>query len=242
MAEAKVYSIAGIDTDIGKTIATGLLARSALTAGIKTITQKIVQTGCNGLSEDIVRHRQIMGIDLQPSDLNGLTCPYVFPVPCSPHLAAKLDHRSIDCSQIRQATDTLLTQYELVFLEGAGGLFVPLNDEETLLDYFAAAQYPLILVSSSRLGSINHTLSALALARSRRINVLAILYNRFAGADPRIEKDSKELFGRYMKKFGFSGPVVDLLPLEKYLSGAEEFNFFDLLSAEKYDEHEAKRK
>lgn len=228
MVRSKVYCISGIDTGIGKTIVTGLLAKSCLKNGINVITQKVVQTGCTGLSEDIIRHRQIMEIDLQPADFAGLTCPYVFPIPCSPHLAAKLDNQSIDCDVIRKATGALQQQFELVFLEGAGGLFVPLNKNETLLDYFAVERYPLILVSSSRLGSINHTLSALALARSRNMDVVAIVYNRFEDTDPRIEEDSKQVFSAYMKKNGFNGPVIDLFHLEKYNNEAEKLNFFDI--------------
>lgn len=228
MADSRVYCISGIDTGIGKTIVTGLLAESCLKNGIHAITQKIVQTGCSGMSEDIIRHRQIMGIELQPADFSGLTCPYVFPVPCSPHLAAKLENRKIDCNVLRKATASLLEQFELVFLEGAGGLFVPLNEEEALIDYFEAEHYPLILVSSSRLGSINHTLCALALARSRNIDVVAVIYNRFEDTDPRIEEDSKEMFARYMKINGFSGPVIDLFPLSKYQSGEKRLNFFDI--------------
>jgi dethiobiotin synthetase len=228
MAKSRVYCISGIDTDIGKTIVTGILAGSCLEQGIRTITQKIVQTGCIGLSEDIIRHRQIMGMELQPVDFAGLTCPYVFPVPCSPHLAAKLENQSIDCNVIRKATASLLEQFDLVFLEGAGGLFVPLSEEETLIDFFEAEQYPLILVTSSRLGSINHTLSALALAKSRNIEVVALIYNRFEGTDPRIEEDSRGIFSRYMKKNGFSGPVIDFFPLEKYERGEVRLNFFDI--------------
>jgi dethiobiotin synthetase len=230
MPQPRVYCISGIDTGIGKTIVTGLLAKSCQKNGIQTITQKVVQTGCSGLSEDIIRHRQIMGIELQPVDISGLTCPYVFPVPCSPHLAAKLENQRIDCDVIRKATESLLGQYDLVLLEGAGGLFVPLNEEETLIDYFQAEKYPLILVSSSRLGSINHTLCALESARSRNIEVIALIYNCFEGSDPRIEKDSKEIFIKHMKKNGFSGPVIDLLPYARYQEDEEKFVFFDLVN------------
>jgi dethiobiotin synthetase len=228
MTRSRVYCVSGIDTDIGKTIVTGLLAKSCLKQGIQTITQKIVQTGCTGLSEDIIRHRQIMEIELQAADLSGLTCPYVFPVPCSPHLAAQLENQRIDCNVLRKATASLLTQFDLVLIEGAGGLFVPLNEEETLIDYFEQERHPLILVSSPRLGSINHTLCALALARSRNIDVAAIIYNRFEGTDQRIEEDSKRIFSKYMKKNGYSGPVIDMFPLQKYQSGEEELNLFDI--------------
>lgn len=225
MTPAQVYCISGIDTDIGKTIATGLMARSLQKKGIRVITQKIAQTGCTGISEDIIRHRQIMGVELQSVDRSGLTCPYVFKVPCSPHLAARLDNRTIDCAVLRSATDELLEEFEVVLLEGAGGLFVPLNDQQTFIDYLAAEQYPLILVSSPRLGSINHTLAALELARFRKIEVAAILYNRFVPTDPRIAQDSREVFGRYMQKNGFSGPVIDFHALESYHNDSEIHDF-----------------
>ncbi len=230
MPGEKIFYLSGIDTGIGKTIATGLLAGSCLQNGVKVITQKLVQTGCSGISEDIIRHRQLMEIDLQPVDHEGLTCPYIFSVPCSPHLAAQLENRRIDSQVIRKATTSLLRQYELVIVEGAGGLFVPLTEEQTIIDYFQEEKHPLILVSSSRLGSINHTLCALEVARSRNIEIAAIIYNRFSETDSRITADSRAMFVRYMQKYGFDGPVVDLFPLADYLSGKVENNFFDIFS------------
>jgi dethiobiotin synthetase len=232
MTLAKVYCVCGIDTDIGKTIATGLLARSFVNNGIKTITQKIVQTGCIGISEDIIRHRQLMGIHLLPVDYRGITCPYVFPVPCSPHLAARLEGRTIDCAVLRQSTAELMTSYEVVFLEGAGGLLVPLTKDCTLLDYLEEEKYPLILVTSSRLGSINHTLGALELARHRKIDIAAIIYNRLTDTDPRIVEDSREVFSSYLKKHSFSGMVIDLLPLNYYKKAGNEPDFHKYFSTE----------
>lgn len=221
-----VFCVTGIDTGIGKTIATGLLALSFRRNGIKTITQKIVQTGCTGLSEDIIRHRQLMEVEVLPIDRRGLTCPYVFPVPCSPHLAARLAKKEIDCEVIRRSTAALLAEFDLVLLEGAGGLMVPLNGQYTLLDYLEKERYPLILVTSSRLGSINHTLSGLELASCRNLEVAAIIYNRLAETDERIVADSREVFGNSMKKYGYSGPVIDLLPLTVYEQAGNKPDFY----------------
>jgi dethiobiotin synthetase len=232
MTLAKVYCVCGIDTDIGKTIATGLLARSFADKGINTITQKIVQTGCVGISEDIIRHRQLMGVSLLPVDYRGITCPYVFSVPCSPHLAARLEGRAIDCAVLRQSTAELMTLYDVIFLEGAGGLIVPLTKDCTLLDYLEEEKYPLILVTSSRLGSINHTLSALELARHRKTDVAAIIYNRLTDTDPRIVEDSREVFSSYLKKLGFSGMVIDLLPLSSYEKTGRMPDFHKYISNE----------
>ena len=68
------YFISGIDTDAGKSIVTGIIARTFISDGVKVITQKFIQTGCTGLSEDILKHREIMGIAPQEVDRDGTTC------------------------------------------------------------------------------------------------------------------------------------------------------------------------
>lgn len=219
MSQGIVLCITGIDTDIGKTIATGLLGRYLRQQGHSVITQKVVQTGCEGLSDDIILHRKLMGMALQDADRSGLTCPYIFPEPCSPHLAASLAGKEIDCAVITKATATLREEFDYVLLEGAGGLLVPLNSEWTLLDYLAKQGYPLILVSSPRLGSINHTLAALELAKGRGLRVLGIVYNRFKEDNPIIAEDSARVFSLYLRKYGFEDCLVDLLGCENYQKG-----------------------
>jgi dethiobiotin synthetase len=206
----RVFYVTGIDTDIGKTVATGILARSCLCCGIQAITQKMVQTGCLGASEDIAMHRRLMGTAFLDVDLDGLTCPYVFPVPCSPHLAAKLVGQKIVPANIAEATHALENRFEIVFVEGAGGLLVPLTDDVTFLDYLVAYPHPLIVVTSPRLGSINHTLAVLELARWRGVEVAAIIYNLWESQDARIVADSKAIFALYMQKNAFTGPVLEL--------------------------------
>jgi len=219
MSQGHVLCITGIDTDIGKTIATGLLGRYLREQGYTVITQKVVQTGCAGLSDDIVRHRQLMGMEIQDADHAGLTCPYIFPEPCSPHLAASLAGKEIDCEVITKATSALRRGYDYVLLEGVGGLLVPLRDGWTLLDYLEQTGYPLILVSSPRLGSINHTLAALELAKGRGLSVLGILYNRFKEESPIIAEDSARVFSRYLRTSGFTDCVVDLYGSGTYKDG-----------------------
>lgn len=211
-----VVVITGIDTDIGKTVATGLLGRYLLGLGKRVVTQKLVQTGCVGCSEDILVHRRLMGQELQPEDAQGLSCPYVFAKPCSPHLAASVAGGRIDPMVLRQATRTLAARYDLVLLEGAGGVHVPLTEELSFLDYLEQEAYPLIVVSSPRLGSINHTLSLLELARHRGLMVLGILYNRFQESDRVIAEDSARVFTRALRRFGHRECVIDLFAAQDY--------------------------
>jgi dethiobiotin synthetase len=207
-----VLVVAGIDTGIGKTVATGRLARQFTAEGLKVITQKIVQTGCEGLSEDIAVHRELMGMALQEVDLDGTTCPYIFRFPASPHLAASMEGRTIDLMTIRRSTFILRKRYDLVLLEGVGGLLVPLTPELLFADYVRDAGYGLVLVTSSRLGSINHTLLSLEACASRNIPVRCIVYNRFEEiVGEVIAADTRNVIIAALKHYGFeNAPLFDL--------------------------------
>ena len=187
-----VYFVSGIDTDIGKSYATGFFARTWNSEGRRTITQKLIQTGNTGMSEDIELHRRIMGCGLLPEDREGLTMPEIFSYPCSPHLAAEIDGRPIDLAGIERATMELSRRYDTVLLEGAGGLMVPLTRQLLTIDYIARKGYPLIYVTSGRLGSINHFLLGLEAIRARRIRLHTVAYNLFPREeDDRISRDTE---------------------------------------------------
>ena len=197
--ENNVYFVSGIDTDAGKSYATGYIARVWNESGTRTVTQKFIQTGNEGMSEDIALHRKIMGCGLLPEDEQKLTMPEIFSYPCSPHLAAEIDGREIDFGKmaaeidgreidfgkIESATDMLSERYDAVLLEGAGGLMVPLTRTLLTIDYIKEKGYPLIFVTSGRLGSISHTLLSLEAVKSRGISLKMLVFNMFPQ-----EKDS----------------------------------------------------
>jgi dethiobiotin synthetase len=236
MATGKVFCITGIDTDIGKTIVTGILGRFLAARGLRVITQKVVQTGCRGMSEDILKHRQIMGCGVLEEDRLGLTCPYVFSTPCSPHLAARLEGKTIEPEVIARATEILQSRYDVVLLEGAGGLLVPLNEGVTFLDYLEKKEYPLILVSSPRLGSINHTLSTMEIVKGRGLHLCGIVYNRFLETDYRITEDSAEVFIRFLRNHGLPECLVDFGRISEKIAEQDIPDFSGLFAGETMDD------
>ncbi len=205
-----VIVISGIDTGIGKTFATGLLAKALLLCGKNVITQKIIQTGCYGMAEDILEHRRLMGMGLQDADREGLTCPFVFRYPASPHLSARLEGAEIDLNHIRSTTLALQKHYELVLLEGVGGLLVPLVPDLLFADYVRDAGYDLLLVTCSRLGSINHTLLSIEACVKRGIVLRGIIYNSFQQEEMLIADDTREIIIHYLESAGYSAPVINL--------------------------------
>lgn len=209
-----VYFISGIDTDAGKSIVTGVIAAGLQEQGRKVITQKFIQTGCQEMSEDIEKHREIMGIPLQEVDLDRTTCPYIMTYPASPHLAAEMDGITVDKEVIRRATGKLSSLYDLVLLEGAGGLYVPLNRHYLTIDYICEYGYPVILVTSSKLGSINHTLMSLELCRIRGIEVSHVVYNDFPNDSEFIKMDSIRVIKDYLNVNFPDCPLLELPVIE----------------------------
>lgn len=196
------YFITGIDTNIGKTYATGHLARYLLQQGRQVITQKLIETGSQGMAQDIQKHRQLMGIDHLPDDDNKLTMPIQLSYPASPHLASKLDNRPIDVHTLTGSTNALKNRYDIVLIEGAGGLCVPLNDDLLLIDYVKQQQYPTILVTSGRLGSINHTLLSLQALSMRHMDIHALIFNHHHDSkNPIIAQDSQHFLASHLAKY-----------------------------------------
>ena len=208
---APVYFISGIDTGIGKTYTTGYLAKLWNEQGKKTITQKLIQTGNSDISEDIEQHRKMMQMGWFPEDETKLTMPEIFTYPASPHLATKIDGREIDFQKIEDATQQLAHKYEAVLLEGAGGLMVPLTTEMLTIDYLAEKKFPVILVSSGRLGSINHTLLSLEALKSRGLELYALAYNlNDESQDPLISKDTSDYLKVYLAKHFPQAQWIDI--------------------------------
>lgn len=196
-----VIFVSGIDTNIGKSYATGYLAREWNAAGLRTITQKLIQTGNTDLSEDIELHRRIMSCGLLPEDREGLTMPEIFSYPCSPHLAAEIDCRKIDFDKIDRATQVLAARYDAVLLEGAGGLMVPLTRDMLTIDFVARRGYPLILVTSGRLGSINHTLLSLEAVERQGIGLHSLVYNLYPECeDKTIQNDTMTYLQTWLRE------------------------------------------
>jgi len=204
----KVYFVSGIDTGIGKTFVTGLMARSLLAAGRDVITVKFVQTGNDGFSEDIEVHRAICGGIRFPEDDTGLTAPQIFRFPSSPLLAATRENRNVDVAAITASVRQCAERHEIVLVESAGGLHVPLTSALLSVDVAATEGWPLVLVTCGRLGSINHTLLSLEAAKTRGMAVAGVVYNWCEGTDPSIDRDTPETTRCYLTRWGMPSVVV----------------------------------
>ena len=153
--------IIGIGTDVGKTITSAII-----TQALEADYWKPVQAGDLDNSDSHKIQRYISN-DKTIIHENS----YKLNTPASPHLAAKIDGITIDLKQIIEPK----TENHLV-IEGAGGLLVPLNDNDSIIDLIKD-DYKIILVSRHYLGSINHTLLSFEALKSRNLKVAGIIFS-----------------------------------------------------------------
>jgi dethiobiotin synthetase len=165
--------ITGTDTNIGKTLVSSWLCLHSRYAYFKPI-----QTGVGeGRDSDTVQ---------QLSDTLIYPEAYVYQAPVSPHYAAELENEIIDISSIQLPTR------ERLIVEGAGGVLVPINDNVLMVDLMAQLNLPVILVSSSRLGTINHTLLSLEALAVRELTVLGVI---MTGESNQSNREAIERYG-----------------------------------------------
>tara|TARA_B110000037_G_scaffold221628_1_gene293232 strand:+ start:1017 stop:1637 length:621 start_codon:yes stop_codon:yes gene_type:complete len=157
----KTLFITGIGTDIGKTIVSAII-----TEALKADYWKPVQAGELSCSDS---HKIEDLISNSKSKI--FKNSYALKTSMSPHAAAEIDGIVIEAKKIVKPA----TKNNLV-IEGAGGLLVPLNDSETILDLIKS-DYKVIVVSKHYLGSINHTLLTLQVLKSRGVQIAGIIFN-----------------------------------------------------------------
>lgn len=174
--------VTGTDTGVGKTLVSSLLVSALLGQGKKANYFKPVQTGSD---LDTPRVAHLSGI--KPVDL--IHPVYSFQAPASPHRAAALENQEIRIDLIRETWNQIQGGHWVV--EGAGGLLVPLNSNQTIRDLIQALQLPVLVVASARLGTINHTLLTLEAARSAQISVRGIVLS--GSEDPGLESVFEQL-------------------------------------------------
>ena len=218
------FFVTGIDTDIGKTVVTGTIAKYLLSKGLSVTTMKPVQTGCARIAQDILQHRSIMGIEPDDFDKEGVTAPVVFKYPASPHLAAELEGKAVDFDLIERSLSCLEKSFDHILIEGAGGLIVPLTKDFTILDFIIKNELPVILVSSSRLGSINHTMLSIEVLKNHDVPIAAVIYNEYPKELPEIAADSFKTIKYLIEKQGLEIPVIRHPAIDKTSIETPDFN------------------
>ena len=178
--------VTGTDTNVGKTLLSALLV-----AALDAIYWKPIQTGATEGTDrqTVIKLAEIPEAQTIPES-------YCFDPPVSPHLAAESSGVKIDLARIR-----VVKVDKPVIVEGAGGILVPINDSESMLDLARHLGFPILIAARAALGTINHTLLTVRALRCAKMSVKGVV---MIGSRNKDNERSVEHFG--------AAPVVGWIP------------------------------
>lgn len=180
----KIYLIGAIGTDIGKTFLAENLCRILREKNMAVSVIKPIASGFEDgdLNSDSAKILAALGLEISVNSLDSIT-PWRFKEATSPHFAAKNSDQKIDFLAVKKFCQQKISlakkRKEFLFIETAGGMMTPINEEKNFLDLAEELKIPILLLSANYLGSISHTLCAVKALTSQRVCIEKILINDY---------------------------------------------------------------
>lgn len=201
------FFITGTDTEIGKTFVTAALTRALIARGLRVAAIKSLAAGqefVDGrwVNEDVATLQAAQNLGLSDAEVG----PLQFREPCAPHIAARLEGRSIDREPLLAAIRATAAQGDIALVEGVGGFRVPLAGSWDTADLAVDLGLPVILVVGLRLGCINHALLTAEAIRARGLRLTAWVANTVDPRQPHVADNLASL------QAGLKAPCLGHIP------------------------------
>lgn len=210
----KVIFVTGTDTGIGKTVISSAISaffslRKQMNVGVmKPFECGLSKTDKDLLPWDAICLREASGSN---DDLNTIS-PYTLEAPVAPEVAAMLEHVNIDISMVDKIYRSLAKSHDLLVIEGAGGVLVPIKENFFFADLIQKWNAPTLIVSRLGLGTINHTLLTNHLLKERGIKVIGVILNNTDGLGDLPAQTNPDILRKYLDV-----PVLGIFPHVKDL-------------------------
>ena len=206
--ECKGIFITGTDTGVGKTLVAVGIAASLRESGIDVGVMKPIETGFRLSSSDAAFLKRAAGV----SDSLESISPYRLKHPLSPFAAAQFEKVSIRIEKIKRAYQRLSKEHQAIVVEGAGGLLVPITRKTTMADLAIRLKLPLLIVSRTGLGTLNHTLLTVEGARRRGIRVVGVIFNHLVQKMGSAERTNPSII-----RYFIDAPILGEIPYASFL-------------------------
>ena len=190
----QAYFITATDTGVGKTFFTCGLAKAFRDMALSVGVMKPVESGCGVKKGLLMPTDSLMLIKAAAStDPLDIVNPYRFRATLAPNIAARLERKRISLEKIKKCFSTITGRHDVTLVEGAGGILSPITNKMNNADLARLLGLSVIIVVPSRLGAVNQAMLAIEAARSRRLEIGAVVLNNMNGHRGR---DASERFNK----------------------------------------------
>ena len=175
----KPLFITATDTDIGKTYVCAGLAHSLKKSGIDVGIMKPFACGTKQKTGFSSNDLTLLSEAAIINDTEELLNPFFFPIPASPYTAAKNLGVKIDIKHVLECFNKLDKIHDVMLVEGIGGIMTPILNDYTIINLIKDLQANTIIVTSSRVGTVNHTILTCNICKNMNIPVKGLIINNF---------------------------------------------------------------
>jgi len=204
--------ITGTDTDVGKTAITAGLAGALKNKGYDVGVMKPVQSGAGSRNGRLYSHdAEFIQKAASSHDNEELICPVLLKEALAPAIAAKMEGKTVDIEKIKKSYEILEQRHDIVLVEGAGGIAVPIKDGFLTSDLILLLGIPAIVVARPGLGTLNHTFLTIEFMKRYGISIIGVIINNYQGG--KAEETNPEMI-----KTMTGTPVLGLIPHDPKIS------------------------
>lgn len=207
--------VTATDTGVGKTVISAAIARYLKDRRQKVAVLKPVASGCYRAREGLISEdAEFLAAASDTHHPLDLICPNRYQEPLAPGVAALRAGQPVDWDAVSRSIQLMSRDSDCMIIEGAGGLFVPLDEQHTILDLILALAVPVLIVARPFLGTINHTLLTIQALRSAGVEMAGVVINRYPAEHPGVAEETSP---QQIEKFG-KVPVLALVPEEPFFA------------------------
>ncbi|HMB96432.1 MAG TPA: dethiobiotin synthase [Tepidisphaeraceae bacterium] len=210
--------VTGTDTDVGKTVIAGAIANWFSRRNVRTAVCKFAATGCVHRREGLVSEdAEFLAVSANSKHPLDLIAPQRWVEPLAPAIAAQRANQPIDWFVIDNSIRLMSQDSDVMIVEGVGGIMVPLDEKNTVLDVAIALKIPTIIVARAGLGTINHTLLTISALRAANVEVAGVVMNRYHAESPDAAEETNP---RAIQHWGKT-PLLCIVPDEPLIKNGK---------------------
>ena len=209
---ARGIFVTGTDTEVGKSLISGNIARLLVEQGIKTGVFKPIASGCRSEREGLISSdAEFLSLCAQSEEPLNVINPVSFKIPATPAVCEQREHKLIDYELIASTYRYLVEQNDFMIVEGIGGVRVPLSAGVDLLDLAIVFDLPVVIVTRPNLGTINHTLLTIDAIRGAGLPILGLVISGYDQLNATIAEETvMEVFEEWGRV-----PVLSVVPYDE---------------------------